>query len=157
MPPTDADLECKLLSGQYPWRFEVCRDCGAKNIVGFRTCNYVWKAVMGDDEGLVLCISCFDRRAAAKGIDWTEEPVEWNPVSTVANAKWQHVKSLAPDNLEAALRELREGLGQCYRLFLAVRLDWSDPKAECNEGMAIVQSLLGEEECRRLAEAVGED
>ena len=76
---------------EFPWRFEICKQCGRNNVVGFRVTDSMWERVTDDMEG-VLCIWCFDEMAAAKDIDWTEEPVEFYAVSTVANRKWAQVE-----------------------------------------------------------------
>lgn len=81
---------------ELPWSFEVCKDCGGKNIAAFRVTDSMWQRVTGQEEG-VLCIACFDKRAADKGIDWTEEPIEFHPVSTVANQKWGKQEVYLPE------------------------------------------------------------
>jgi hypothetical protein len=80
----------------YPWRFEVCKECGRKNVVGFRVTDAMWDRIMGAGDQRVLCIWCFDERAAEKGIDWTEEPIEFYPVSTIAARKWAHIEDVTP-------------------------------------------------------------
>lgn len=71
----------------HPWLHEICKVCGRKNVAGFRVTNEMWKRVTGKTTG-VLCINCFDDLAAEKGIDWTEEPIEFYTISTVASQKW---------------------------------------------------------------------
>lgn len=77
-----------------PWSFEVCRDCGRDNVVGFRVTDSMWARVVGEE--MVLCIFCFDVRATLREIDWTEEPIEWYPVSTVANRLWGEIEQTGP-------------------------------------------------------------
>ena len=79
----------------YPWVFEVCKKCGRKNVAGFRVTNAMWARVMGKSQD-VVCINCFDESAALRGIDWTEEPIEFYCVSTVANEKWGNIEDVTP-------------------------------------------------------------
>lgn len=85
---------------RYPWRFEVCKRCGRNNILGFRTPDSMWEKVTTDFWELaglqdgVLCLWCFDELAYEKGIDWHEEPIEFHPVSSMANQKWCHRESV---------------------------------------------------------------
>lgn len=64
------------------WGYEVCKDCGRPNIVSFRVSNAMWARVTGG-QATVLCPYCFDRMATEKGIDWTADPVEFWPMSTI--------------------------------------------------------------------------
>jgi hypothetical protein len=49
--------------------------------------------------------------------------------------------SLYPE--AAALLERAAGvLSKCSELFYEIRMDWSDPREECREGMAIARALL---------------
>jgi hypothetical protein len=51
---------------------------------------------------------------------------------------------LNPDGPEAAqaLEKMREALTQCRGLFTEIRNDWSDPRAECREGWAVIDEAL---------------
>lgn len=98
-----------------PWSFEVCMDCGRNNVVGFTVTDRVWAEVMGESDAPgVFCIFCFDKRAAEKGVEWDKEPVNWWPISTVANAKWGRQQSYSMpeqiERLESDLQALREQL-----------------------------------------------
>lgn len=74
-----------------PWAFEVCKACHRKNVASFRVSSRIWRLVMGEEQG-VLCPNCFDDRAAEKDIDWTEDPVEFYPISTIANQRWGEIE-----------------------------------------------------------------
>ena len=78
---------------EYPWRFEVCKDCGRDNVAGFTVTDAIWEEVMGDTQ-VVLCIFCFDARATARGIEWDREPINWWPTSHVAAEKWSRARHI---------------------------------------------------------------
>jgi len=129
---TEARAENERLVSQHrspvyskPWSFEVCKDCDRKNHVGFRVSDRMWQSVMDDEQG-VLCIDCFDSRATAKGIDWTIEPVDFFPVSTIANQKWGEIEASEPqrpNDYDALLQVLRELLVRLLIFLEAVTRD----------------------------------
>lgn len=78
-----------------PWAGEICQDCGCNNIVGFTVASEVWAAVMGSRGASgIFCIWCFDKRATERGVDWTAEPVNFWPVSTIAMQTWATVEEV---------------------------------------------------------------
>lgn len=44
--------------------------------------------------------------------------------------------------LRQEVESLREALTKCRELFSEIRMDWSDPRAECREGWAIIDAAL---------------
>ena len=107
VPPTEPGDEGPLsrTTTSKPWGFEVCKVCHRKNLAAFRVTNRMWMRVMeldSPDGGGVVCVWCFDDLATAKGIDWTEEPIEWHPVSTIANQQWGEIEQTGPFNLAPA-------------------------------------------------------
>ncbi len=67
------------------WRGEVCRDCGHHMPIGYHVPNEMWEKVVGED--IRLCITCFDTKAAALGVDWDQD-IELFPVSTQSWIDW---------------------------------------------------------------------
>lgn len=77
---------------------EICKCCGRENPLGFHVPDDVWeRAVPEPYKNRVLCIMCFDHFATAAGVDWTDTPVEFYPVSGVyfARSEGQPVEAVA--------------------------------------------------------------
>ena len=65
-------------------RRETCKRCWRENAVGFSVPNDVWRAVVPARHiENVLCLTCFDRYATARGVDWTARGCDLYAVSGV--------------------------------------------------------------------------
>lgn len=56
------------------YRYEVCQGCGRPVEVVWHTDDVLWQEVKGAED--VLCVRCFDRRCASRGVILTWEPRE---------------------------------------------------------------------------------
>jgi hypothetical protein len=124
--------------GEHPWRFEVCKRCLRRNVAGFRVTDSMWGRVTGATPyaAAVLCINDFDELAAERGIDWTEEPVEFYCLSSMAAAKFGDVEQIIDPG--AQMRNLFAGAvetdGEHHKIWyieqIAERLDIALPEHE---------------------------
>ena len=46
------------------------------------------------------------------------------------------------EHLQSQLASMREALTKCRELFSEIRMDWSDPRAECREGWSVIDAAL---------------
>ena len=62
-------------------RRETCKRCWRENPVGFSVPDDVWRAaVPARHIDHVLCLTCFDRYATARGVDWVKRGCEFYAV-----------------------------------------------------------------------------
>lgn len=90
MPEQTQERKPRAESVPEDWRGEVCARCIRHVVPGFAVPDETWALVVGD-EGMVLCLTCFDELAAPKLVQW-ENVVELFPVSTEA---WRHDEATA--------------------------------------------------------------
>jgi len=63
-------------------RRETCKRCWWENPVGFSVPDDVWRAaVPARHRTHVLCLTCFDRYATSRGVDWTTGGIGFYPVA----------------------------------------------------------------------------
>lgn len=57
----------KRLLARHMLMIEFCRDCGRTD-EAWTIEDWFWILVVGQKDGTTLCLSCFDKRAARKGL-----------------------------------------------------------------------------------------
>lgn len=136
-----ADHEQRAVLHTKPWSYEVCADCNENIVAGFRVTDSMWELVVGDSS-LTLCLLCFDKRAATKDIAWDKEPIEFHPVSTIANRQWAEIEVSEPYRLtlEAKLARYEQDAAADYEM-------WGDPKIIC-ERMEAAEAKVADLEQR---------
>jgi len=82
LSPEELPLPDRRDGSGMAWAYERCKSSrcrGARVTVGFLVPDDAWEAVTGG-AGRVLCLSCFDEMAQARGIRYQAEvmpPVAW--------------------------------------------------------------------------------
>lgn len=62
------------------WQGEVCKRCGRRNCIGFEVTSETWQRVVRGEFN-VLCTTCFDELAEARGVAYSFQsvwPVSWS-------------------------------------------------------------------------------
>ena len=96
-------------------RRETCKRCWRENAVGFSVPNDVWRAVVPARHiENVLCLTCFDRYATARGVDWTARGCDLYAVSGVRFTATSRSRPSSSPDTRCTARPLEQLEQKCH-------------------------------------------